>query len=142
MEIQEYLDTRLFDQINYYSKKSRLNRKYFHWFKTIEISISVVIPFLTGYIKENDFVKYSIGALGIVLAVLTGLEVLFKFHDKWINYRSTLETLKQEKYMFLSQAGPYKNDQSLSTLAERIETILAKENSTWNQLMNQKDEKK
>jgi hypothetical protein len=83
-----------------------------------------------------------VGVLGVALALLTGLEVLFKFHDKWTNYRGTLETLKQEKFMFLSKAGPYKNDQSLSTLTERIETILAKENSTWNQLMNQNDEKK
>jgi hypothetical protein len=77
-----------------------------------------------------------------MLALLTGLEVLFKFQDKWITYRATAETLNQEKYMFLSKAGSNKNDQSLSNLSERVEAILAKENSTWNQVMSQKDNQK
>ncbi len=136
MNEQEYIESRLEDQVKYYEKNSLENKKYYYYFKTSEISISVVIPFLTGYIMDNPFIKYVIGGLSVMLALLTGLEVLYKFQDKWITYRATAETLIQEKYMFLSKAGSYKDDQTLSNLSERVELILAKENSTWNQIMS------
>ena len=142
MEAQEYLETRLEDQIKYHSRKSRVNRKCYYSFKTIQILISAVIPFLTGYLNGQDWMKYMIGILGVLLALAGGLEVLFKFQEKWISDRTTSESLKQEKFLFLSKAGPYKDDASLSNLSERVELILSKENATWSQLLNKKEEKK
>lgn len=142
MDEKEYLENRLEDQRKYYSINSSKSKRYYYRFKSAEISIAVIIPFLTGYISENEVIKYIIGLLSVLLALLTGLEVLYKFHDKWITYRSTAESLLQEKYMFLAKAGPYKEDHSIAVLTERVESILAKENATWNQLMNKEENKK
>ena len=142
MTEQEYLENRLQNQINWYSRKSTLNKKYYHGLKTAEIIISVSIPLFTGYMKEYDVLKYVIAVLALLVAIIAGLLVLFKFQEKWIEYRVTSESLKQEKYMFLTQSGPYKTDASVPNLAERVETIISKENATWNQLLNKKEDTK
>ncbi|MCD4747010.1 MAG: DUF4231 domain-containing protein [Bacteroidales bacterium] len=142
MTTEEYIEKRLENQRKYFSKKSTLNKKYYHFCKIAEIVISVSIPFLAGYVKESGDLKYIIGAMGVIIAILAGLEVLLKFHDKWIVYRNASESLKQEKFMFLSKAGSYKNDQSLSNFSERTEMIIASVNSTWNQFMKKNVEEK
>ncbi len=142
MTEQEYLENRLQTQINWYSQKSTLNKKYYHGLKTAEIIISVSIPLFTGYMKEYDVLKYVIAILALLVAIIAGLLVLFKFQEKWIEYRVTSESLKQEKYMFLTRSGPYRTDLSVSNLAERVETIISKENATWNQLLNKKEDTK
>ena len=140
MTTDEYVKERLDDELNWYSRNSVFNKNFYQFLKTAEIAISVVIPFLTGYLRESDSIKYIVGVLGLLVAIIAGVLVLFKFQEKWIEYRSTAESLKHEKYMFLTQSGPYKADSSLSNLAERVEYLISKENSNWNQLMNKKDE--
>ncbi|HTS43779.1 MAG TPA: DUF4231 domain-containing protein [Puia sp.] len=140
MTTDEYVKERLDDELNWYSRSSVFNKNFYQSLKTAEIAISVVIPFLTGYLKESNSIKYIVGVLGLLVAIIAGTLVLFKFQEKWIEYRTTAESLKHEKYMFLTQSGPYKTDSSLSNLAERVEYLISKENSNWNQLMNKKDE--
>jgi hypothetical protein len=142
MDTQEYLKSRLEDQIFYYSGESKKNKKKYHGLKIAEIAISIGIPFLSGYLNSHEYIKYTIGGLGVILAFLTSLQVLCKYQDKWITYRNTSESLKQEKYMFLSAAGPYRNDQTVSALSERVEVILAKENSNWSGFMSKNEAKK
>jgi Protein of unknown function (DUF4231) len=140
MNEEEYMTNRLEKEIVWYDKRSARNKNLYQLFKTLEIVIAVIIPFLTGYLKENENLKYAIGILGIFIAILSGSITLFKFPEKWIEYRTTAETLKHEKYMFLTLAGPYKSDHSTSNLAERVEYLIAKENSNWNMLINRKDD--
>jgi Protein of unknown function (DUF4231) len=142
MTEEEYLQDRLQDAINWYSKNSSLNKNSYHFLKTSEIIMAVTIPFLTGYLKENDYIKYAIGILGLLVAIISGLLVLFKYQEKWLEYRTTAESLKHEKFMFITKAGPYKADNSLSNLTERVEILISKENSNWNQFMNSEESKK
>ena len=139
MTQEEYFKDRIDDQIDWYSKRAVLNKKLYHLLKVCEIVFSVTIPFLTGYINQNSVIKYIIGVLGLCVAVLAGLIVLYKFQEKWIEYRTAAEGLRHEKFMFLTQSGPYKNDNSLSSLAERVEYSISKENSNWNQMVSKKE---
>ena len=142
MTEEEYLQDRLQAAIDWYSKNSSLNKNSYHFLKTSEIIIAVTIPFLTGYLKENDIIKYVIGVLGLLVAIISGLLVLFMFQEKWIEYRTTAESLKYEKFMFITKAGPYKSDNSLSDLTERVESLISKENSNWNQFMKKEESQK
>lgn len=52
----------------------------------------------------------------------------------WVTYRTTAERLKQEKYLFLSGAGPYRplsEAERLIQLAERVEDVMANEHTSW-----------
>jgi hypothetical protein len=52
----------------------------------------------------------------------------------WIDYRSTAEQLKHEKYLFLAGSGPYRDlelDEALKRLAERVEERVSTEHAKW-----------
>ena len=50
---------------------------------------------------------------------------------QWIEYRSTCESLKHEKFLFLSGAEPYCEENSYHLLVQRVEGLISKENSEW-----------
>ncbi|QEM10421.1 DUF4231 domain-containing protein [Mucilaginibacter rubeus] len=138
----EYLELRLDPQQKYFSRKSGKNKRYFYSLKTTTIIIALTIPVMSGYLKENDSIKYIISILSLMLALLAGLETIFQFNEKWIRDRNTSEALKQEKFLFLSKAGPYSTTATVKELAERVETILSKENSSWSLLVKKTQQKK
>jgi hypothetical protein len=127
---------RLQDQLSWYGQKSRDARKAFKRIKVTEIVAAALIPFLTGQLGPANHgwpgMTYVIGGLGVVITILEGLLHLNQYQENWSSYRATAESLKHEKFMFLAKAGPYANavDPRVA-LAERIEAVMAQENSQW-----------
>ena len=145
MTEQEYLETRVNDQIDWYDKKSGWNKRQYTRMKVAEMVMALLIPFLTGYISTGPGatpLKVTVGLLGVAVAALTGLLTLYKFQENWIQYRSVSELLKQEKYLYVTKAGPYKESNSLPTFVERFESYLSKENTQWASYFSAKDDKK
>ncbi len=138
MNENEYIEQRVNDQINWYSKKSTINKHYHNWSKGLIITFSALIPFAAGFISvETKWLTYIIAILGVFIAVLTGISTLLKFQEKWIKYRTTSETLKHEKFLFLTKSGPYDNtDEAYKVFVNRIENLISKENSAWSQYIN------
>ena len=64
--------------------------------------------------------------------VLEGLQQLQQYQENWINYRSTCERLRAERFLFLSRAGPYAGVAGPEgLLAVRVEGLVSQENSAW-----------
>jgi hypothetical protein len=121
---------RLTDQLAWYSQKSRSARSTFKRIKVTEIVAAAVIPFLTGHTWPG--VTYVIGGLGVLITILEGILHLNQYQENWTNYRTTAESLKHEKFLYLAKAGPYANAvDPRASLAERIEAIVSQENSQW-----------
>ncbi len=118
---------RLENQINWYSSKSTLNQKLYRWFKTVEIAAAALVPLFSGF-----RLNYVTGGLGVLIAVLEGLQQLSQYHQNGITYRSTCESLKHEKYLYLAAAGPYAAAADKHVLlAERIEALVSQEHARW-----------
>lgn len=119
---------RLEDQIDWYDRKSKLNQRFFHWLKIIEIVIAAFIPFLSGISAPAILT----GGAGVLIVVLEGLQHLFQFQHNWITYRSTCENLKHEKYLWLAKSGPYADNKNPDILlADRIESLISQEHAKW-----------
>ncbi len=119
---------RLEEQIEWYDRKSNLNQRLFHWFKILEIVIAAFIPFLSG-INAPPFLT---GSAGVLIVILEGLQHLFQFQHNWIIYRSTCESLKHEKYLWLAKAGPYTRTENPDLiLADRVESLISQEHAKW-----------
>ena len=119
---------RLDDQIAWYDARSASNQKWFKVLKVVVILCAAIIPFVSTMTN----VSWVSGVLGVVIAVAEGVQQLNQYHANWIAYRSTCETLKHEKYLFLGHSGPYaasKNPRAL--LAERIESLVSQEHAKW-----------
>jgi hypothetical protein len=53
--------------------------------------------------------------------------------EHWIEYRATAESLRKEKFLFLTQTEPYDKDAAFHLLVQRVEALLSKENTDWAQ---------
>jgi hypothetical protein len=71
------------------------------------------------------------GGLAAVIVLLEGAQHLYQLQEHWINYRSTAEALKHERYLYLARAGLYTGEDHHRVLAERIEGLISQEHAKW-----------
>ena len=108
---------RLEDQIRWYSRKSRANRVRFKALKTTTIVSAALIPALT--LAKLPYWDQVVAGLGVLIAIVEGLQQLNQYHSNWTAYRASSEALKHEKFLYLAGAGPYRTgSDALATLAE------------------------
>ena len=121
---------RLEDQVAWYDRKSLANQRAYKRIKIAEILAAAIIPFLAG--SGLPHTSIMTGSLGVLITVLEGLLHLYQYQQNWINYRSTCEALKHEKYTYLGKAAPYANvHDPHALLAERIESLVSQEHAKW-----------
>jgi len=121
---------RLEDQISWYDRKSNYNQRVYKWLKVIEIVAAALVPLASGLRVPAALT----GSLGVLIAVLEGFLQLNQYHQNGITYRSTCESLKHEKYLYMAKAGPYAgadDAQIHGRLAERIESLVSQEHAKW-----------
>jgi hypothetical protein len=127
---------RLEDQIDWYDRKSSLNQRIFRRIKITEILAAALIPFVSVF--RMQFVSYTTAGLGVLITVLEGMLHLNQYQQNWINYRSTCEELKHEKYVYLGHAGPYASvNDPHALLAERVESLVSQEHAQWASVQQQ-----
>lgn len=131
MNEDEYLAERLDDQITWYDEKSQTNQKWFKRLKLLEIIAATIIPFWAGIGTAIPYYSIFIGALGVVIAVSAGVSAIYRFHENWIEYRTTAEQLKHEKFIYLTNIKPYDTQEKFELLVERVEALISRENSAW-----------
>jgi hypothetical protein len=121
---------RLDQQIAWYDRRSSRNRLLFKCLKTMIIASAAAIPVLTTAGLPHG---PSIAAgLGVMIAVLEGVQQLNQYQANWANYRMTAEALKHEKYFYLGRAGAYfKAENPHVLLAERVEELITQEVAKW-----------
>jgi len=138
MEQDDYINERLEKQIEWYDTKSQNNQKWFKNLRVVEFVSAAVIPFIAGYSESIPCSEVIIGTLGVIIAICAGLSALNKYQENWLTYRTTCETLKHEKYLFLTGCKPYQDESAFNLFVERIEGLISKENSQWSRFTNEK----
>ena len=143
MLIQEYLNHRVEDQLSYYSAKSRQNKNNYLLLKISQLIAAALLPFFSIFLAQPDSnIKYVVAFLGTLVTILEGVLAVGKYHEKWVTYRGTAETLKQEKFLFLMQAGSYAGPGAIERFVNRVEFVLGKENSGWQQMIVKENKEK
>jgi hypothetical protein len=119
---------RLEDQLAWYDRKSSYNQKAFKRLKVCTIAAAALVP-----VMATTYPLVTAG-LGILIAVIEGVQQVYQFHSNWTVYRSTSEALKREKYLYLAHAGDYGTAQDPKVLlAERVEALVAAEHAKWSE---------
>ncbi|GAB1263533.1 DUF4231 domain-containing protein [Aurantivibrio infirmus] len=135
LQAEDYLKQRVEDQINWYDKKSSLNQHRFKRLQMLSIIFASCIPLLTAIsFKEYDTVfRFIIALLGTLIAIISGFLSLNKFQENWVEYRACAESLRREKYLYLTRSGPYAEDEEnlFALLVERCEGIMTNEQLGW-----------
>lgn len=141
MDQDEYLKTRLDDQVAWYDGKSAWNKRLFVLLSIVQITAAALIPFLVGYVTDaRPCVKFVVGLLGVVVALTVGIIVLLRLQENWHRYRTTAETLRHEKYLFQTGSPPYDGDEAFTVLVERTEAVISREHTGWLRAVRKKGE--
>lgn len=133
MNIEEYMATRVDDQIRWYSQKSRDAQKKYKGLQTAEIIFAATIPLLSGYAPACEIIAVIIGILGAVIAIIESISKLNNYHETWIQYRTTCELLKYHKNLYLTKSHPYNDSEETidNIFVKNIENIISSENNQW-----------
>ena len=133
LNIHEYIDQRLDAQIKWYSEKSSHAQKMYKRSQIIEIVLASSIPLLSGYTSNRIYISIIIGVFGAIIAIIESLSKLYKWHENWIQYRTTSELLKYHKHLYLTQSPPYTTgDATIENIfIKNIEDIISSENNQW-----------
>jgi len=136
MNEEQFLKERVDGQINWYDKKSQFNQRWYKCLRVGEIVAATAIPFLAGYMSDKTpAIQVVVGFLGFIIAIIAGVVALCQFQENWVEYRTTCESLRHEKYLFLTQTEPYNVDNPFPLFVQRVESLVSTENTKWSQLI-------
>jgi hypothetical protein len=121
--------SRLVHQLNWYDRRSDAAQRAFKRVKVAQVMLAAAVPVLAA-VQGPLWVT---AVLGSAVVVLEAVQQLYQWQTNWVLYRSTAEALKHEKYLFLSEAGPYASADRQRALAERIEGLISQEHAKWTQ---------
>ena len=133
MDENQYIEQRLDDQIDWYDRKSQSAQCWFKWLRGTEIIAAAAIPLIAGFATDPFPVTLTVGVLGASIAVISATISLNQFQENWTEYRTTCESLKHEKFLYLTKAEPYHEEEPFRFFVQRIESLISKENSAWSQ---------
>jgi len=133
MSEEEYMSSRVDDQIGWYDQKSQKAQCWFKWLRGTEIISAAAIPVIAGFAKAPFPVTLVLALLGALIAIIASVVSLNQFQENWTEYRTTCESLKHEKFLFLTKAEPYHEEEPFRLFVQRVESLISKENSAWSQ---------
>jgi hypothetical protein len=142
MDQNEYLKSRVDNQIDWYDKKSRSNQMGYKVARIVEIACAVSIPFVMGCVSDSTLALKMIGGtLGVIVAFISGFLGLYQFQSNWIEYRTTCESLRHQKYLFLTKTRPYNGKDAYPVFVATVESLISKENTNWAQVIKAREQK-
>ena len=141
MNPDEYISSRVEDQIAWYDSKAIISQRMYVRLQTLIIMLSLLLPILLSIPKNIGGVDISVtvnaGAtiIAIFLAVLIAYQSFHNYREKWAEYRTVAESLKHEKYLYLTTSGKYRDStHAFESFVEAIEGHVSRENAQWSQL--------
>ena len=133
MTEDEYMAERVDDQIDWYDRKSRNAQCWFKRLRGAEILAAALIPLIAGFAEDPFPVTLVVGILGALIVITSAAISLNQFQENWTEYRTTCESLKHEKFLYLTKTEPYHEEEPFRLFVQRVESLISKENSAWSQ---------
>jgi len=132
---EDYVKERYENQLEWYSKSATKNKK---WYRRYQVGIAVLSAVVTVTVaigmNDNADAVWHIASLitSASVTVLVTLQKTLRFHDNWVEYRTTAEDLKKERYYHDFLCGDYATAESPDTLfVERVEGLISQQNTQW-----------
>jgi hypothetical protein len=134
----KYIKDRYSPQVEWYNKKSGMNKKIYTRFQWGILLISAVIPTIIAYDSQYEFVKHITIGLSIILAVFSAGLKTFKYQEQWLEYRNVAECLIKEKQYLDAELYSYSTKNKFQTFVDRVESIIANETAKFLDAHNKK----
>ena len=145
-QFAEYLENRYWDQVKFYDSKAVRNQAIYRRMQWALIILAALTPVLIQ-IKQASIFGINFGFLAtitsVIVVILTAALKTFKYQENWINYRTTCEALKKEKYLFDAALSDYQQSEDREAqFIDRVEALLSREHTIWLSVQKKKEDKK
>lgn len=138
MTPDQYMQERVEDQLEWYSKKSTSNKNWHFRLQLVTLVAAALVPVISLSSAEWG-VRILVALMGSIAAIAAGVVALYQFRDLWVDYRATAEQLKYEKYLFKTGSQPYSNADCFPLFVSRVESIILQENRSWHEKIKSQD---
>jgi hypothetical protein len=130
--LYEFHEKKFEGYVVWYSSHAGINRGLYLLFKVLLIVSAASIPVLINFPR----LQLLTGSLGALIVVLEGTSKVFQFHNNWLNYRKTWQSLKLEEMQYDAGVGDYKVEgrDKEALFVSRVASILSEEYSTWTEI--------
>lgn len=95
-----YKQTRLEEEITWYSKKARDNKLRFRLCQVIILIAGTIIPVI-NLVGIGDVTRITSSIIGATIAIATGIAQLEKYQENWILYRRPPQNYLKKRSIFL-----------------------------------------
>lgn len=133
------------ERVNYnlkwYIYKARRAKTLYYIFNSIIIVLPLVLSFLNSFYSKdkNTVINFIMTVIPIFVSLLTSLSILFRFLDKWNNYRYTVSKAN----LFLDKYIDYQNyidfDEKKKSLHIEFSEIIGEENKKWSEIQKNRE---
>lgn len=97
-------------------------------------------------ILANQGNRWIQGSLAALLAVVAGLDNIFRWKENWVRTAATLEALKMELLKFETRTGIYRatldDQKALDVFVQQIEQITSTDIRAWRGLYEKQEEER
>lgn len=131
---EKYINDRLLQQIEYYSKESKKLQEEYYAISIVSIIVLAIIPIITLLSDAFTSFRYLIAGASAISSVLSSVLLIRKTKDNWLEYRATSEALQSElaKYNCCASVYNVKSDEErLVILVNTCEKIMSAEHNGW-----------
>ncbi len=136
-----YLSSRVDEQLNWLSRASRTNKRVFLSLRIFEILLGTSITIFSPYAARVAWAPLAIAVAGGGIALSGGWLALSRTQENWVRYRSLSESLKREKFLFLTGSPPYDRHQtSFPQFVTATEALMIEERGGWARQISQQAE--
>ncbi|MAU11227.1 MAG: hypothetical protein CL607_15510 [Anaerolineaceae bacterium] len=139
-----YMEHRWYGQWKYYDERAEQNKGRYLLLQRIIVIGSVSVPVLisvgpsiqAGFESVGDSARLILDMITIIsslaVAVAAGIERLYKYGEYWSSYRNAAEELMQEKALYDTRSGAYKDSETpFLDFVKFTEDIIAQQNGRW-----------
>lgn len=127
--------SRWLDQVLWMEGKSTACRRWYSLLRMTTILGGVTVPTALGLNAGAGagpgMAQWASIGISLLVAASAAAEGFFRFGERWRHYRSSVEALKSEGWLFLQRGGPYQagkdHAETAPAFAARVEDILRRD---------------
>lgn len=132
---EQYIAERVEQYQEWYDKKAVTTKKLYLRMRAFSVVGGGLVPVLIN-IPQSVFgvpiIQVVVTIISLLVVITVSLESVFHYREQWKNYRSTEQLLGHEKFLFRSRVGRYQPlaaEEAFQVFVERVEELIANENS-------------
>lgn len=130
-QFQKYLKERYEPQVKWYDTRAERNKRLFNYLQAGTIILTSLASIFIAL--GEGWEKWTALCLTAFVSFSTTFVITFRYHEKWVAYRTTCEALRKQIYYYHAGIGKYGTDPNPDPRAlfvRRCETWISRDTTT------------